>query len=458
MEIVRLKQVLKLASSIILLFAIFFYIIGYKEQIPFYMEVLRYLLMGVYIATIGWTLNKTFTRRTLFFVLFILFLLVSIIIQSCYLDSTHLIFAGVDSWSYVNYAIRYNDLDLWNYWSKLLRSGGFNVDDLGYSTWVYIVAQPFGTNSLAVAYALMLANSVAYIVGVIYFRKLCCILLKDERRVNAATGLWGGFSFLIVTNAVGLKEVLFTTVIIIAVYSIYKYKQRPSIIRFLGSLCCISLTYFFRYALCFALIVSLIVAAITTERNRKTILRLASVAVLITMPILSILLPFVMDTSLEAVIATADARMGSTDASASQRLLFPILTTFFGPFPNVDRTNAYGFMYGFALLLKNLLSPFFLSGVYVIVRRYVHDYFPLLVYIFCNILMLIVSGVTADMRYHITYMPFFFLLLFIPGCRNISRSLYWLYVVAIIAIIFVYTTRAIGEQVEISDPQYIMIN
>lgn len=457
MEIGRLKQVLWLTVMIMVIFALYYYMVGYRERIPEYMEYVRWGLMVSYVVMIYWAIHRTLSRPVFWVISFLLFWGLSVIIQTCYLDATHLVFAGVDSWSYMEFATRYHQLDVWSYWKQLLWSGKFNVDDLGYSTWVYMVAKIVGSNTLAIAYMLMLLNSIAYVVGLFFFDKLGRLVLQDAWRAEVATGLWGGFSFLIVTNAVGLKEVLFTTLIIMAMYTIYRYKQRPSWGRLITSLLSIGLTYFFRYAICFALLLSLIVIVITTEQNRKRVIWLMLIAIVFTMPLLSILLPLLMNKSLDDVMATADYRVGRTGASAIQSLLFPILALFFGPFPNLDRTNQYGFMYGFALLFKNLLSPFFLSAIYWVIRRTAYRYFPLVVFVCCNMLMLIVSGVSADMRYHITYIPFFFLLTLWPGGKRVQSIPYWVYVGIIIAIVFMYATRSVSEVTIINDLQYIMV-
>ena len=456
MDIIRLKHILKLSVGVILLLAGYFFVTGYKEHVPAYMEVMRWVLMGIYIITINLSINKSISKSLFLSTVFVLFWILSVCIQTCYLNDTHLIFAGVDAWQYIGYAVRYNSLGILDYWVELLRSGRFNIDDLGYGTLAYLAAKPFGDNVLATAHVLMLINSVAYVIGVTYFYKLCKLLFSEEWRVNAATGLWSGFSFLIVTNAVGLKEGAFTAIIIIGMYNIYRYKQTPSILRLIYAIISIALTYFFRYAICFMLVVALIIMVITTEQNKKAVLRLALLVILFSIPILTVLLPLIMNKSLDAVMATADARVGATGASSIQSFLFPILALFFGPFPNMDRTNQYGFMYGFALLFKDLLSPFFLSAVYLVVRRYVQTYFPVLAFVFCNMLMLIVSGVSADMRYHITYMPFFFMMLFVPGNRSFKGWVYWVYVIAVMLIILMYSTREVSDVAELGDMQYML--
>lgn len=457
MEIGRLKQVLWLTVVIMVTFALYYYMVGYRERIPEYMEFIRLGLMVTYIMIICWSINRTLSRPVFLTISFLLFWGLSVVIQSCYLNATHLVFAGIDSWSYMEFATRYYQMDVWTYWKQLLWSGRFNVDDLGYSTWVYMIAKLVGNNTLAIAHGLMFVNSIAYIIGVAVFYKLSCLVLQDTWRAEVATGLWGGFSFLIVTNAVGLKEVLFTTIIIVAMYRIYKYKRTPSWLNLIICLLSIGLTYFFRYAICFALLLALLVIVVTTEQNRKRMLWVMFAAMFFTMPLLSIVLPVLINKSLEDVMATADYRMGLTGGTAIQSLLFPILALFFGPFPNLDRTNQYGFMYGFALLFKDLLSPYFLYAVYWMIRRVAYQYFPLIVFVGCNMLMLIVSGVSADMRYHVTYMPFFFLLMLWPGGKTVKTIPYIVYIGMIIVIVFMYATRSVSEVTIINDLQYIMV-
>ena len=97
MDIIRLKHILKLSVGVILLLAGYFFVTGYKEHVPAYMEVMRWVLMGIYIITINLSINKSISKSLFLSTVFVLFWILSVCIQTCYLNDTHLIFAGVDA-------------------------------------------------------------------------------------------------------------------------------------------------------------------------------------------------------------------------------------------------------------------------------------------------------------------------------------------------------------------------
>lgn len=443
-----LHKVSFLSLIVLVFFALYFYLVGYKENIPVYIECMRAIFTLHYLGLMFMATRMNLSNELVYSILFLSFIGLSYTLFYWRLSATGSFYgSSFDSYFYMDCATKFNDMPIWEYWQKVLTSSNANLDDLGFTTIMYIIAKPFGKNYIAVINVLILCNSFIYIAGVKCFNKLSMIIFDgDDRRAMAATLLWAGFTRLITTSAGGAKEVFFTTFVIIAMYNIYKYKLNSSIAQLITTVLFITICLFFRFAICYALVLSFICIVISNEQNRKTVVKGGFVLILFTVPLLTFFLPLLIGTSLEHVLWVTGNRMGNTGGGSFTRLIFPPLTLLFGPLPNLDRLNGMGFSYSYSLFLKDFLSVFFLSNFVKIVREYNYRYYPIIVFVFCNMLMLIVAGVTLDVRYHITYLPFFFLICMAPVGSRISIAKLFVICVFICTVVFFYSSRSFSVE------------
>lgn len=426
-----------------ILFALYFYLVGYKEEIPKYMEYMRGVITIGYCSVIYMSMDRKISQQLFFAYLFISFLLMSFSLQQVTLYATNTIYGEAnDSYTYLNIGIKYKELGLADFWTRILKFSNANLDDLGFTTVLHFCAKLFGRDTVSIATFLLLVNSVMYIIGTYYFYRLCIMVLDDEYRARIATGLWAGFSTLITTNAGGLKEVIFTAIIVVAMYHIYVYKKSPVLPHLLRALFFICLCLFFRFAICYALVLSLLTIIFTNENNKRTVIKVAFLGILLSGFILSLILPVLTGTTYEHVLNVADNRYAKIKSSSFLvSTLLPYISMSLGPFPNMDRIDGKGFMYGFALFLKDFVSPYFISSIYGIIHNYSYRFYPILFYIVCNLIMLPISGAALDIRYHITYIPFFFLLVMAPYNFIFKGYRYYAIMLTVVLIISFYSTR-----------------
>lgn len=456
MSIIKLKRTVWLTLCVFILFALFFYLAGYKETIPLYMEYMRGIFTIVYCYTLYIAINQRVSQPLFFCYLFVSFYLLSIILQYTVFYETNTLFGDArDSYSYIAYGIKYRNLGLTDYWEKILIN--YNFDDLGFFTILHFCALLLGRDPVSIANFLVLINSLIYIIGIHFLYRLTMILYDDEQRARLATGLWAGFSTLVTSNAGGEKEVVFTAIIVIAMYSIYAYKKAPSGLKLLRALFFISLCLFFRFAICYALSLSLLVIVFTNENNKKAVLKLAFLGILFSSFILSFLLPLLTGISYEHILTVTDRRMAKTQVGTLAATFFSSISTILGPFPNMDRTNSKGFMYGFALLLKDFLSPYFISAFYSIIRNYSYRFYPILTFIVCNLMLVLVGGVALDIRYHVTYIPFFFLLVLVPHDFIFKGYKYCIILLVIVFVISVYSHRKFSKERASYNTEYMYL-
>ena len=420
---------------------LFFYLVGYKEPIPGYQECGRYLLTFFYLGVIILAYNHRLDPRLQIGVIIIGFGLLSFGLNSLYQIYEHNLYGpSTDSYGYFKYALRFKDESYFSFLEHILKYTNFNFDDLGYSSVLYFCHNIAADKEVVVGVQLLF-NTIIFALGVIYLYKLCLIIYDGNSRLSSiVVSLWGGMPFLIVTNASGLKEVTFTSLIIMGMYHIIQFKKNKAIWGILNIFLFIGLCLLFRTAIAFALFFAFGIVILFTKSNAKKMEILTVIVLLFS----SILLPFIislMGADYEHVLAVAADRTSRSGASAFQASLYPILGGFLGPFPNMNQLAAYGFMLSFGLWVKDVLSPIFLSNVINIIRTKSLLFYPLLCFCAANILMIIVSGVSLDMRYHITYIPFFLIVALAPFDLVFGKNKLGMIWAMLFLIIIVYNCR-----------------
>lgn len=425
---------------IFIILVVFYCFNGYKELIPTYMVVMRFILaiFSLFSIIIGIKSRINFPLQLKFCT--IATLLLVFLLRFFFMDNGEDIFGpSYDSYSYLSLGSSFSNLSYFSFLEKLLFIG-YNRDDFGFFSIVYWVAQ-FVQNKYSIATILAILNVLILYYSAMYLYKLGVMLGTNQMVAKIASITWITFPFLVVTIACGLKEVIFCSIIIFAMYHINAYKVRTSIVNLLYALLFIIFAFFFRTAIGLMLILSLLVCWVITQNNKKKIMFLGILSVLL----MNVLLPFViglMGADSDSVMATADARMSAKESSAGVSMVLPFVASLFGPFPNMNRTDSYGFIHSYGLFLKCGLSFFFLYGVWHKLKEIDIRWIPIIVFIFCNILMLIIAGTTLDMRYHITYIPFFFLLA-LNTMQFCKYKYYSFYLIFVLLLILIYNTRAL---------------
>ena len=188
------------------------------------------------------------------------------------------------------------------------------------------------------------------------------------------------------------------------------------------------------------LMVTLIVALTANMISKKMFLAIIFVGFGLVYVLLPYFIDNFMDTTIEDVTRVAEHRInirGYNKSFFSQ--LTPLISSIFGPFPNFDRTGAYAFVHSLTPFMKCFFGFAFLSGLYTVIKKTLSEYYALLTYVFMSVYMTVLAGVSLDIRYHITYFPFFLILSF-----NFFRKHKWFdiaYILVAILMIYMYSTR-----------------
>ena len=285
-------------------------------------------------------------------------------------------------------------------------------------------------------------NFVFLYISSSYFYKLSKQLCGSEGASKLIVTLWCASPYLMLIICDGMKEVIFTSIIIIAVYNIYQFKATKNLFNLAGAFGFATLCLFFRSAVFYMLIVMFIIILTMTHKNKK----LYFIIIILALTTFQVVIPFIIEkvigVSLDIIIKTATWRIEKTSAGqASYAGYLPFLAAVLGPFPVFDRSAIYSIEFSQAVFVKDVLGLSFFLGVYDKIKRLDIVYMPIIIYIIFNIFMLITAGVTLDIRYHITYLPFFFLIA-IPYLKK-KYFFDWGYFAMLLIIIYLYGTRKV---------------
>ena len=321
----------------------------------------------------------------------------------------------------------------------LITSNHIDIDDLGYPYILYHIYKLAGDIEFG-RILIILFNSSLLICSSYLLYRLAILLGFTIRDSIIGAGLYGFNPFLYITSSVGLKEVIFCFLIISSLYHMFNWKLRKEPLSFLLSLCFILSTLFFRTALCLMLLISLGVCAITTDSNKKGILRFLIICGFCSPIFANVILESFTGISIEMIMAVAQAR-NSVMGSGIIGPIVQVCAAIFGPFPNFYRLEEYAMLFSGGILLKSMLNIFFLIGIWKIIHNLNYKFYPLVLYSLFGIIFVILSGVALDMRFAITFFPSF-ILISLYGIKGIHKTrLFYIYLLFLIIITLLYNVR-----------------
>lgn len=423
---------------VFIILAVVYHFAGYKEVIPEYMHYVR-LYTSVFFMMMLALCYMRVNYRALFFVNSVFLIAVVLLIKMSYLNSNLDIFGpSIDSYNYMKLGDRYKDLSYFDFLDKLLDSR-FKTDDFGYSTIIYVFFNLFQSYTF-VAYMLVVLNAVCMYFSLISIYRIMRLFNSDDFISKVGAILYGTSPYILVNISNGLKETVFVFIIIKAMEYVVLTNKTRDLRYLLMSVFLAFFCLFFRTAVFFIFLFTILVA----YRINKTNVRFYMILFIIVAISISVVLPMIMtallDVSLEDMQKINEARM-SNIVEKNFKTTLSLLAAILGPFPNYDRCAGYAFTYSTMLLFKNILSPFIVFPVFNAVKLKDYKYIPMIIFIILIMLMDVVAGVSLDMRFHMPYIPFFFVLT-LPFFRKRWPFLIG-YTAMLIVMVYFYSTRSV---------------
>lgn len=349
---------------------------------------------------------------------------------------------SVDSVTYDNYATYavHRKMDVKTFCNYVITSG-FRLDDLGMFSIVYFVYSLCGDSACG-SNMLLVINVLVIVCSVIKLNGLMTLfdITGEVRRLGVIA--YGCLPILSLTAAVGLKENYFTFLIICFFYYIYKYKERNKLYYLFIALSFAILCVFFRTAISSMLVVVAVYTVLISSKHRKILLYLTFGGFGIGIYLLSNVIEIISDKSLDAVINTADYRAGNMVIGGVD-MSWPLqaLATLVGPFPNFSRGTSYALVHSADLILKMVVSCGFLLMIWKIVKNYIVNFYPMLLFYLMHLIMVVLSGVAMDIRYQITAFPVVLVFVACSLKEKISKTFLTCYCCCILGLIYLYNIR-----------------
>ena len=388
---------------------------------------------GVYIGGLSLSARIKNIKQLLFCILFSS-LLISFATRIFFLDYYNAPFGiAVDSYRYDIMVIPL----LENGFSQL--SSYMNIDDLGYPYVLYHVYKIAG--NIELGRMLMVFINSLFLIGSSYLLYRLAILLGfSTREAMIAGGLYGFNPFLYITSSVGLKEVIFCFLIISSFYYMFKWKLKKKTGSFVLCVCFILSTIFFRSAICLMLLICLGVCAITTDSNKKKVLRFLIICGICSPIFANYILESFTGNSFEKINTIAQTR-NSVMGSGITGSLVQMCAALIGPFPNFFRLGQYALLFSGGILLKSILNIFLFIGVWKVIQNLNYKFYPLVLYSLFGIISVILAGVALDMRFVITFFPSIILVSLYAIQRMWKTGIFYAYLSFLVIVTVFYNVR-----------------
>ncbi|MBP3455560.1 MAG: glycosyltransferase family 39 protein [Alistipes sp.] len=418
--------------------------IGYKEVIPDYMLVMHVVIALLYYMGLKYCVNHT-NITTVLSITLIYFTFISFLLRYLFWEYTGDPFAdtiGCDSYRYERYALQLKDYDFIDYIRRVLKLPASKIDDLGYTSVVYLTTKWFGDIGVA-RNVILVINVFAITVSTYLIYKLCILLNISRNIASFSAAVYGMFPFFVVFSAMGLKENIFCLMITASLYYMYKYKNDKRFSSLLAAVVFIASTYLFRFAVCLMLCVVFIASLYVNEHNRKSVWIVVLVACAIGVAFLEVIIYNFSNIEMEYIYVTAEKRMEESVGLGTTGWLIESVAAAFGPFPNFTYAVQYGIYHSAGLLLKSIfLNLFACAGIVYVIKRFDYRYYPLVLYLIMGIFMLLGTGFSLDMRFHVTFFPALMVLVaYALDTVKIRNVILWGYCACMCVVIALYNLR-----------------
>lgn len=439
------RSVIYVYIALFLFYYIYYILVGYREHIPNYMLFLQGFYFVIYTSSLIVTSHKNFSLKLLAVFVFFYSLLAGVLIRWIswhFLNEPFLGGAdsvGYDMQGFVGITREFS----YGQYISYLNQNDTNIDDLGMPSIVFWVYSLFSTgksgqNAMVVLNAMVIACSVFPLNGILR-------QVRIERPMRRfCTTVYCCFPFLSLTAAVGLKENFFVFIILNSVYYLLRYGETRKIRHIFLAILFIIGSLFFRLAILAILLISGIVALIARESNKKVFLTFILFGIIGGALSISLVIGILYGKDLEAVLAVTEYRSGASTESVGSTVTWVVsmLAVLFGPYANFAHMSEYAIVHSSGVLFKGVLGCPLLIGLWTTIRHLSWRYYPLTVYFLLHTIMVVLAGVSLDMRYQITMFPLS--LPFIAKSlqeQKISRTFFLIYIIVLFGLTWFYNKR-----------------
>ena len=331
-------------------------------------------------------------------------------------------FTGSDSYAYHQFSVAVSEMGPIDGIRDYLVNTRHDFDDAGFV--FYLSAIYWLTDSIWTA---RLMNILLNAVSVYLLYNMSKRFLADKLAMIASIS-YGIASFTIYYQSSGLKETVMITLILLSYHLYYHFADKRTVARGILFISVASSLMFFRIPLALFILLS----ACLTEVFSGRIMRIRKLVIIL----LALLTVFSVSMLYQDKLESYTRRFATPlrVEAAEQGLERPrpslfmrsaaVLAGVFGPFPSVIplEDNRDTVMHGPGLVLKTVLSIYFMFGFFIAIKRKNWLLLPLILFCLMHIVSLSYLVHTFKLRNVLPYFPFFFLIAFYGFQMVTSKS------------------------------------
>lgn len=433
LEHIKYKNIFLCTTSIFIILAVVMQIVFQNSL--FNKETADMQCVGFVVFIISTVFAYKLETKSLFY-----FILLYQLVCSLLLRSFFILYAGdelgysdtvIDSGLYRELAISFKDRS-YNEMQSYLVSQGFSTSDLGFPFFIrlayFIGGASYGN------FVMIIFNSICQTLSTYMIYSLSLkFLSSNESKIVAI--FWGLNLISIWLNISGLKESVFSMIVIYTMFFYYKFYYNKSIQNLVLFVFGVVGIWFFRYYLSLFFILVFMAPYVLRASYKQLLpilLILGFVFAMTAISILGAILP-----ELSGVDNVLEQR--SAGMSLIQRYLTYFLA-FIGPVPTIiNATNVASIIFAITVFVKMILNGFGIYAIYIIFKEKSCRFYPLLIFFMLNTILIIITGFSLNYRYSYLSMPFF-IIISVYGFirykefkyRKICFSLYTIFVFAVI--------------------------
>ncbi|CAH6784685.1 conserved membrane hypothetical protein [Vibrio chagasii] len=318
-----------------------------------------------------------------------------------------------------------------------------DIGDLGFTQFtrlIYILpGEPL--------FNMKVSNVLLFLMSGVLFYRTALRIGFDYEKAKITTIFFCLNPASIYFNSTGLKEPLFQFVVMLSIFLCYRLVSKQTVSCFILALVAVLLTALFRvpYPAFFLFAFSLYYYCYAKGKY-KTV---AKIFIILLFPFLFAMLWSLIQSTMQEWLSLdlgklQAHRLGRESVGNVEFILLGIVGLI-GPVPtfNYDLSHSSGLLLTLPNYIKMCLSGYFVISIYEVIKLRLVEWYPLVMIFFINLLMLVMSASTFDIRYIYPIISIFYLLVGrkIVNGFYLNAPLFFIYKIVFLSLIFLYNLR-----------------
>lgn len=404
---------MRLRNFLFIVFSLFFLVLlFYASRISFDEAVFAVQLLSMLSFCCFFMFGHRFTPRAFFVFALIYQLTLSVMLGEIFLQHQYLIDNNADWKTYVRWASIAQRTNGFLGFYKQLRTEAFEFADCGYPIFLYPYYALFSRFEDAY-FAAIIGKTLFYMLGSWYVYKIAIRFLAKSDAKNVFL-LWSLNPAGVFFNGINLKENVFVTVCVFAVYAALVFRDTRKVLYFLAFLFFTALTLFFRMFVTFFIFATFLASTVFRTFIKKHFYLIWIIVGILGVLVIKILMNY---TPLGFFVGQS---IGGKSGIAMPVL---ILMAFVSPVPafNADRTTPDNLLVCAYSVFTVILSWYAIYELFLIFRQKKERLYPLVFLTFFNKLLVIIAARPQEYRFQYP-LAFVYVILMICGFSDASRQ------------------------------------